>query len=115
MLERLGQFFSTGSSHSLYLDLLVGVPQGSILDPFLFSKYMWDLFLCDCESKITVDNATLYYCEPNMDLVLSKIEKDAFSVFTWFQDNNLETNIRKSHFLTTSDNILHIGGINSTQ
>ena len=74
MLESLGQFFSTGSSHSPYLDLLVGVPQGSILDPFLFSKYMWDLFLCDCESKMTVDNATPYYCGPNMDLVLSKKE-----------------------------------------
>ena len=34
------------------------------------------LFLCDCESNIMhyEDNTILYACEPNMDLVLSKIE-----------------------------------------
>ena len=37
---------------------------------------MWDLFLCDCESNIIIyeDDTILYACEPNMDIVLSKIE-----------------------------------------
>ena len=50
-----------------------------------------------------------------MDLVLSKLEKDTSTVFTWFQNNYLKGNIGKSHLLTTSDNIQHInvGEINS--
>ena len=54
------------------------------------------------------DDTTLYACEPNMDLVLDKLEKDTSTVFTWFQNNYLKANSGKSHLLTTSDNIQHI-------
>ena len=51
-----------GSSFSSYLDLLVGVPQRSILGPLRFNTYMCDLFLCNCESNIInyADDTTLY-------------------------------------------------------
>ena len=112
-----GRKFRTkvGSSYSPYVDLLVGVPQGSILGLLLFNIYMCDLFLCDCETNIInyADDTTLFACEPNMDLALIKLEKDTSKVFTWFQNNYLKANSGKSHLLTTSDNIQHIdvGGI----
>ena len=70
---------------------------------------MCDLFLCDCESNINyTDDTTLHACELNMDLVLSKLEKDTSTVFTRFQNNYLKANRGKSHLLTTSDNVQHI-------
>ena len=74
MIENLGR--KKVPLYSPYLDLLVGVPQGSILGPLLFNICMCDLFLCDCESNINyADDTTLYACEPDMDLVLSKLKK----------------------------------------
>ena len=60
---------------------------------------MCNLFLRDCESNIInyADDTTLYACEPNMDLVSSKLEIDTFTVFTWFQNNYLQANRGKSH------------------
>ena len=59
-----GRKFRTkiGSSYSPYLDLLVGVPQGSILGPLLFNIYMCDLFLCDCETNIINYADDTYLC-----------------------------------------------------
>ena len=75
-----GRKFRTkiGPSYSPYLDLLVGALQESILGPLLFNIYMCNLFLCDCESNIInyADDTTLYACEPNIDFVLSKLEKN---------------------------------------
>ena len=47
--------------------------------------------------------------------VLGKLKKDAFTVFTSFQNKYFKTNSTESHLLTRSDNLLHInfGGINS--
>ena len=59
-----GRKFRTkiGSSYSPYLDLLVGVPQGSILGPLLFNIYMCDLFPFDYKTNIIsyADDSTFY-------------------------------------------------------
>ena len=78
---------------------------------------MCNLFIYDCKSNIInyVDDATLYACEPNMDLVLRKHKKHTSTVFTWFQNDYLKANSGKSYVLTTSDYIQHINvaGISS--
>ena len=81
-----GRKFRTkiGSSYSPYLDLLVVVLQWSVFGPLLFNINMCNFILCDCECNI-IDYAydiTLYGCEPNMDFILSKLEKDTSAVFT---------------------------------
>ena len=71
---------------------------------------MCDLFLCDCESNIInyAGDTTLYAGEANMDLALSKLEKDTSAIFTWFQNNYLKTNSGKLYLLATSGDLLHI-------
>ena len=75
-----------GCSYRSYPDLLVGVPQGSILGLLLFNINMCDLFLCGYESNfIYADDTTLYACEPNMNLVLSKLEKEPLQFLHGFR------------------------------
>ena len=71
-----------------------------------FLIYAWAIFFYAI-SNLPFDT-TLYACEPSMDLVLSKLEKDTYTVFTWFQNNYLKVNSGKLHLLTTSDNVKHI-------
>ena len=64
-----------GSSYSPYLDLLVGVPHGSIRVFCFF----------------------INTCEIFMGLVFSKVEKDVFTVFKWHENNYLKANSGKPH------------------
>ena len=52
-----------------------------------------------------------------MDLVLSKLEKDAFTGFIWFQNNYLKANSKNFYLLIISDNVLYINfrGISSVE
>ena len=84
----------------------------------LFNIYKCDHFLCDCETNVVnyADNTILYASEPNMDFLLSKLEKDKSTVFTWFQNNYLKANSLKNHIFyehLTISSILMLGGINS--
>ena len=71
---------------------------------------MCDIFLFDCESSIInyKGDTILQTCEPNIDLVLSKLEKKNFTVFTMLQNNYLKANCEMSHLLTICDNILYV-------
>ena len=68
------------------------------------------LFLCDYESNIInyADDTTVYACEPNVEFVMSKLEKDACAVFIWFRNNYSKTNNGKYDTVTLFGNVLHI-------
>ena len=61
-----------GFSYTPYIEILVIV---------------YSLFLYDGESNITnyADDTTLYTCEPNINLVLSKVEKDTSTILHGFR------------------------------
>ena len=92
-----------GSTFSDLLNIIFGVPQGSILGPLLFMIFICDLFIVirdiDCVSY--ADDTTPYVYGQNFDDVIKVLENNMDSVFSWFEKNGVIANSDKSHLLVS--------------
>ena len=75
-LSQRKQKVKVGSSSSEWLEIILGLPQGSILGPILFNVFINDLFLFRKETDICnfADDSTLYVCGKDLKTVSSKLE-----------------------------------------
>ena len=103
------------STFSEWVNIIFGVPQGSILGPLLFNIYINDIFLFKEESEITnyADDNTLYVCCNTLPEVIKKLEHDSRIFIKWFKDNGLILNEEKCKFIILSNQehnaIIHLG------
>ena len=90
-----------GSEFSDFLNILFGVPQGSILGPILFIIFIADLIFInnDIDFASYADDTTPYVCGQNLSGVINFLESNVTNVFKWFHENGLMANSSKSHFL----------------
>ena len=86
-----------GSTFSKWLEILLGVPQGSILGPLLFNIFINDFFMFLTETEVCnfADDNTLYSCAPSIDAVLCDLETDLQNSLQWFRSNQLVANPAK--------------------
>ena len=91
--------------------ITVGVPQGSILGPLLFSIHVNDLpnIVSTSDINMFADNTELHYCHRDLSTVECTLQADLENISIWLTVNRLKLNVSKSHCMLI-DSRQRIGG-----
>ena len=107
-----------GTCFSAWQEIKAGVPQGSVLGPFLFNLFINDFFCEIQHSQVCnfADDNTIYACGQNLDSVASNIESDMKAAIRWYKNNEMVANPEKFQlmFIGLKDDIklcIDINGI----
>ena len=92
-----------------WVDLICGVPQGSVLGPILFNILLNDLFffLNDIQVCNFADDTTPFVCSQNLAEVVKKLEENSDLAINWFQNNYMKLNTDKCHLLISGSRYEH--------
>ena len=98
------------TSYSTWLELISGVPQGSILGPLLFNIYLNDLFFILDETEICnyADDTGLHVCDKDLGEVIRRLEHDARLAIEWFESNYMKLNSSKCKVLIAGHRFEHL-------
>ena len=104
-LSGRSQSVRCGSSSSPAVDVICGVPQGSVLGPILFIMYTVDLPSIIQRHHLTphlyADDTQVYgFCSPpDVDQLLERLHACLDEVASWMDSNRLQLNANKTNFI----------------
>ena len=82
-------------------DLILSVPQGSVIGPLLFNIYLNDLFIFLKDVGICnfADNITTYISDESLENVLKPLDKNSMFAIRWFENKYMKLNTDKCSLL----------------
>ena len=98
-LKNRTQTTKVGASFSKLLNIIYGVPQGSILGPLLFIIYFCDLFIAikDVNFSSYADDTTPFIIGMSFEQIIPELESILSDISLWFMNNNIKANAGKFH------------------
>ena len=90
--------------------MITGVPEGLILCPLLFNKFLSDIFLfiSKCQLCNFADDSTLYKSGKNIQKINSDLEISFTILHKWFHENYMVLNPGKCQYIVTGHDDLSL-------
>ena len=100
-LSNRKQYCQVNDHLSNPLEMICGIPQGSILGPLLFLIYVNDLPNCLKYTKCNMlaDNTQIDASSNNIELIANTLNEDLANVSDWMKANKLSLNTSKTEYM----------------